>query len=63
MWKRISKVSDIQLLHGQLFHLMNLFFRADLGFPGGSVIRNSPAKAGGTGLLPDPRESGMPQSK
>ena len=59
----ISKVSEIQLLCGQLFHLMKLFFRADSGFPGGSVIRNSPAKAAGTGFLPDPRESGMPQSK
>ena len=31
------------------------------GFPGGSVVKNLPAKAGDTGLIPDPGGSHMPQ--
>ena len=33
-----------------------------LGFPGSSVVKNLPAKAGDTGLIPDLRRSHMPQS-
>ena len=29
----------------------------ELGFPGGSVIKNLPAKAGGVGLIPESRRS------
>ena len=32
------------------------------GFPGDSVVKNLPAKAGDTGLIPDPGRSHMPQS-
>ena len=28
-----------------------------LGFPGGSVVKNPPAKAGDVGLIPDPGRS------
>ena len=31
-----------------------------LGFPGGSVVKNPPANAGETGLIPDPKRSHMP---
>ena len=30
--------------------------------PGGSVVKNPPAKAGNTGLIPDPGRSHMPRS-
>ena len=33
-----------------------------LGFPGDSVLKNPPANAGDTGLIPDPGRSHMPQS-
>ena len=33
-----------------------------LGFPIGSVVKNPPANAGDTGLIPDPRRSHMPGS-
>ena len=32
------------------------------GFPGGSVVKNSPASAGDTGLIPDPGRSHVLQS-
>ena len=32
------------------------------GFPTGSVVKNPPANAGDTGLIPDPRRSHMPGS-
>jgi len=32
------------------------------GFSSGSVIKNLPASAGDSGLIPDPGESHMPQS-
>ena len=32
------------------------------GFPGGSVVRNLPANAGDTGLIPVPGRSHMPWS-
>ena len=35
---------------------------ANKGFPGGSVVRNPPANAGDTGLIPDPARSHMLQS-
>ena len=31
------------------------------GFPGGSVVKNLPANAGDTALIPDPGRSHMPQ--
>ena len=31
----------------------------DLGFPGGSVVKNPPASAGDRGSIPDPGRSGM----
>ena len=33
-----------------------------LGFPGDLVVKNPPAKAEYTSLIPDPRKSHMPQS-
>ena len=41
------------------------FFKKEkkLGFPGGSVIKNLPANAGDTGLIPGLKRSHMPQSK
>ena len=33
-----------------------------LGFPGGSAVKNSPANAGDTGSIPDPRRSHRSQS-
>ena len=32
------------------------------GFPGGSVVKNLPANAGDTGLIPDPGRSHVLQS-
>ena len=32
------------------------------GFSSGSVVKNPPASAGDSGLIPDPGESHMPQS-
>ena len=32
------------------------------GFPGDSVVKNPPANAGDTGLVPDPGSSYMPRS-
>ena len=31
-----------------------------VGFPGGSVVKNPPANAGGTGSIPGPGRSYMP---
>ena len=36
--------------------------RTDWGFPGGSVVKNLPANAGDTGLIPDWGRSHLPQS-
>ena len=36
--------------------------RAISGFPGGAVVKNSPANAGGTSLSPGPGRSHMPRS-
>ena len=33
-----------------------------IGFPGGTVVKNPPANAGGTGLSSGPGRSHMPQS-
>ena len=33
-----------------------------LGFPGGTVVKNPPANAGDTGLIPGPGRSHMPRS-
>ena len=33
-----------------------------MGFPGGAVVKNRPAKAGDTGLSPGPGRSHMPRS-
>ena len=33
------------------------------GFPGGTVVKNPPARAGDTGLSPGPGRSHMPQSR
>ena len=32
------------------------------GFPGGAVVKNPPANAGDTGLIPGPGRSHMPRS-
>jgi len=41
-----------------------IFFykRSSQGFPGGCVVKNHPANSGGTGSIPDPGRSHMPQS-
>ena len=39
-----------------------LYFRASLGFPGGTVVENLPANAGGTGSSPGLGRSHMPRS-
>ena len=36
--------------------------RALQGFPGGAVVKNPPANAGDTGLIPGPGRSHMPRS-
>ena len=38
------------------------FKDANKGFLGGSVVRNPPANARDTGLIPDPRRSYVPES-
>ena len=39
---------------------MRPFKRYFGGFPGGSVVKNTPANAGDTGLIPGPGESHRP---
>ena len=40
---------------------LNLSVKKELlGFPGGSVVKNAPANAGDTGLIPDLGRSHMP---
>ena len=34
----------------------------NMGFPGGTVVKNPPANAGDTGLSPGPGRSHMPRS-
>jgi len=49
----------------QLACLMELKFKTNIncqGFPGGSVVKNLPAKATDTGSIPDPGRSHMPWS-
>ena len=36
--------------------------KAEMGFPGGTVVKNPPASAGDTGSSPGPGRSHMPQS-
>ena len=38
------------------------FFKLYQGFPGGSVVKNSPASAGDTGAIPDPERAHIPRS-
>ena len=40
----------------------NLALRKKEGFPGGAVVKNPPANAGDTGLIPGPGRSHMPRS-
>ena len=42
--------------------LENCFKKTVLVFPGGSLVKNPPAKAGDMGLIPDPGRSHIPQS-
>ena len=44
------------------FYFIGLCQIAFQGFPGGSVVKNPPANAGDTGLIPGPERSHMPQS-
>ena len=42
---------------------MNLLYnKKNVGFPGGAVVKNPPANAGGTGSSPGPGRSHMPRS-
>ena len=41
---------------------MNAITSVQKGFPGGSVVKNPPAKAGDMGLIPGLRRSHMPWS-
>ena len=43
------------------FFLILIFKKKIQGFPGGSVVKNPPANAGDTGLIPIPGRSHMPQ--
>ena len=40
----------------------NCILKGELGFPGGSVVKNLLVSAGDTGLIPDPGRSHMPRS-
>ena len=47
----------------QLLYPCQDLVKLDLsGFPGGSVVKNLPASAGYTGLIPGPGRSHMPQA-
>ena len=46
-------------------HLKSFFYDSsmeNLGFPGGSAVKNLPANAGDKGSIPDPGRSHMPRS-
>ena len=45
--------------HAECFLLIKAI---DEDFPGGAVVKNLPANAGDTGLIPGPGRSHMPQS-
>ena len=53
----MQEAQDIMLTKDQLWILKH-----PEGFPGASVVKNPPANAGGTGLIPDPGRSHMPWS-
>ena len=55
---------SISVIRAYIFLLPALrkYTRNDQGFPGGSVVKNPPANAGETGLIPDWRRSHMPPS-
>ena len=61
-----TKATDSKLLNGYkiLLHHRLIFKSVNIrrGFPGGPVVKNSPAKAGDTGLIPDQGGSNMPGS-
>ena len=42
--------------------MIKLLQYAELGFPGGTVVKNPPANAGDTGSIPGPGSSDMPRS-
>ena len=58
----LTKVSNLRLVHWQVDPLP-LSHQAVNGFPGDSVVKNPPANAGDTGLIPCPERSHMPWSK
>ena len=62
-----TKATDSKLLNGYkiLLHHRLIFKSVNIrrGFPGGPVVKNSPAKAGDTGLIPGPRGPHMPRSQ
>ena len=50
------------LLNKQNFKNLVPLRSQGLGFPGVLVVKNPPANVGGTGSIPDPGRSHMPQS-
>ena len=66
--KDVKRVCDLQLRRsvafpacGTLVCKIGIKINAK-DFPGGSVVKNQPANAGDTGLIPGPEESHMPWS-
>ena len=42
---------------------LRLIMMGEVGFPGGTVVKNLPANAGDTGLTPGPGKSHMPRGR
>ena len=62
--KQDQQNGDIYLMVGFIIQFSSMFkiLHNPWGFPGGSVVKNLPANAGDTGLIPGPGRSHMPWS-
>ena len=67
-WGQTSKLDSFLFVYPTSYswtcHFSNTlkYIQTSEGFPGGSVLKNPPANAGDTGLIPDPGGSHMPRS-
>ena len=62
--KQDQQNGDIYLMVGFIIQFSSMFkiLHNPWGFPGGSVVKNLPANAGDTGLIPGPGRSHVPWS-
>ena len=68
LWVQERRFCNIQVLQAEYLGMRchcvcaTHIQKFNKGFPGGAVVKNPPANAGDTGLIPGPGRSHMPRS-